>query len=307
MAPIAELIARSTDMAASAVATVAPVYSSSVLLATFSFLTVLLIILPMCWHYRNRNLGATLLVAWTIIMNVQTFLNAVLWPADNISTWYNGAGLCDVEVKLQVAWGVAAPATLGCVLRALANVMNTDRATLIKSKAQRWRDYSIDLSWCIGFPLLQMLFHYIVQDRRYYLYGISGCVPSVSASWLTILLIYIPPVIWTLIDGYFASECHNCFSTILTHADHNSTHHRSTLPLPPQLRIHPSQQQHNKVPLYAFVRVVHGVDSRLHPNASLCPLHQLVHAQDRLQLVRDAQSRRVERDHHGSKPGHGPV
>ncbi|KAK4548469.1 hypothetical protein LTR36_009379 [Oleoguttula mirabilis] len=204
MAPIASLVARSVDIAASAMSSAAPVYSSSILLATFSLLTVLLIIPPMCWHYRNRNLGATLLVAWTIIMNLQTFVNAVLWPADNLSSWYNGSGLCDVEVKLQVAWGVAAPATLGCVLRALANAMNTDRATLIKSKAQRWRDYSIDLTWCIGFPFLQMFMHYIVQDRRYFLYGISGCVPSISGSWLSILLIYMPPVVWTLIDGYFA-------------------------------------------------------------------------------------------------------
>ncbi|KAK5125549.1 hypothetical protein LTR85_000660 [Meristemomyces frigidus] len=205
MAPIARLIARSADIATSAISSAAPVYSSSIVLATLSLLTVLLIIPPMCWHYRNRNLGATMLVAWLVIINLQTFLNAVLWPADNINSWYNGSGLCDVEVKLQAAWGVAAPATLGCVLRALANAMDTDRATLVKSKAQRWRDYTIDLSWCIGFPSLQMLFHYIVQDRRYYLYGISGCVPSISDSWVGILLIYIPPVIWVLIDGYLAA------------------------------------------------------------------------------------------------------
>ncbi|KAK5134852.1 hypothetical protein LTR08_006084 [Meristemomyces frigidus] len=204
MAPTPSLLARTPGMASSAVPLATPVYSSAVVLAIFSFLTVLLIIPPMCWHFRNRNLGATLLVAWTIIMNLQSFVNALLWPADDVNTWYNGSGLCDVEVKLQVAWGVAGPAALGCVLRALANAMNTDRATLIKSKAQRRRDYALDLSWCIGFPLLQMLLHYIVQDRRYYVFGISGCVPSLSSSWLSILLVYIPPVIWTLVDGYFA-------------------------------------------------------------------------------------------------------
>jgi len=205
MAPSAGLVER-LAIVASPPAPSTTAYPSAVLLAFFSLLTVLLIIPPMCWHYRNRNLGATLLVAWTIIMNLQSFINAITWSSDDIISWYDGAGLCDVEAKLQIAWGVAAPAALACVLRALANAMNTDRATLIKGKAQRWRDYAIDLSWCICAPLLQMLFHYVVQYRRYYLFGISGCVPAADQSWLTVLLLYIPPVIWTLIDGYFACK-----------------------------------------------------------------------------------------------------
>lgn len=214
MAPIYRLSARLADMAAVTAPPTAPVYPAAILLATFSMLVVLLIIPPMCWHYRNRNLGATLLVAWTILMNFQSFVNALLWPSDDISSWYNGSGLCDVEVKLQVAWAVAAPATLACVLRALANALNTDRATLVKSRAQRRRDYAIDLSWCIGFPMLQMLFHYIVQGRRYYLFGISGCVESATDSWVTIFLIDIPPLLWSLLDAYFASKCLPAFSEV---------------------------------------------------------------------------------------------
>lgn len=183
-----------------------PVYLAAILLAIFSILIVLLILPPLFWHYRNRNIGAMAVIAWMIILNFQSFLNALIWPNDDISAWSSGNVLCDIEVKLQVASQVAAPASLGCVLRALARVMDTERATLMQTKAQKMRGYAVDLLWCVGFPMLQMLAHYIVQPHRYYVFAISGCVPAVSSSWLTILLIYVPPLIWTLIDAYYARK-----------------------------------------------------------------------------------------------------
>ncbi|KAK3701834.1 a-factor receptor [Vermiconidia calcicola] len=180
------------------------VFLAAILLALFSFIFLLLILPPMFWHFRNRNIGATILVAWVVTLLLFTFVNALLWPSDDISNWYNGGGLCDFEVKIQVASQVAFPASLACILRALAAVLDTDRATLIQSKAQRRRNYFIDLTWCIGFPLLQMFLHYIVQTHRYYVYGISGCVPAVSLSWVTILLMVVPPATWTLVDAYYA-------------------------------------------------------------------------------------------------------
>ena len=182
----------------------AQVYLAAVLLTIFSLIFLLLIIPPMLWHFRNRNIGATCLVAWISFLLLFTFVNAILWPNDNIETWYSGTGLCDFEVKIQVASQVALPASLACILRTLAAVMDTDHPTLIKSKAQRRRSYIIDLLWCVGFPLLQMPLHYIVQTRRYYVYGIAGCVPAVSTSWVTILLLGVPSLTWTLIYAYFS-------------------------------------------------------------------------------------------------------
>lgn len=192
------------NMAIPADSTTPHPYPAAIVLATFSFLVILLIIPPMLWHYRSRNVGATLLIAWTIVANLQSFTNAILWPNDNIASWYDGAGLCDVQVQLQVACQIAAPAALGCVLRGLASAMDTKRAAISKTKRQRYANYAIDLTACLVFPAIQMVLYYVVQARRYYLIGISGCVPAISDSWLTILLIHIPPVIWTLIDGYFA-------------------------------------------------------------------------------------------------------
>ncbi|KAK0814177.1 a-factor receptor [Friedmanniomyces endolithicus] len=206
MAPISTLFTRQAASAAASTPsppTTAP-YPAAIALATLSLLVIILLLSPMCWHLRNRNVGATFLVAWTILINLQTLINALLWPHDDIALWYNGAGLCDVEVKLQIAFSVAAPAALAAVLRALANALDTSRATLVKSRAQRIRDYAVDFSFCLGFPALQMLFHYIDQPTRYLLFGIAGCEASVSKTWVTVLLMDVPPLLWTLVDSYYA-------------------------------------------------------------------------------------------------------
>ncbi|KAI6874299.1 hypothetical protein KC338_g1254 [Hortaea werneckii] len=224
MAPMSTMFARAAEPTGSKPEEL--VYTSAIVFAFFSLLVTFLIIPPLVQHWRNRNIGATLCVFYAMIMNLMAFINAVLWPNDDLEHWYNGSGLCDVEVKLQIAWSVAAPATFICVLRALANAMNTERLSLSKTKAQRWRGYAIDLTLCVGIPLLSMIFHFIVQSKRYFLYGISGCVPTATQSYLTVGLIYIPPLLLVLVDAYFAllilyrlCRYRRTFSIILAHND----------------------------------------------------------------------------------------
>lgn len=181
-------------------------YASAILFATFSLLVTLLILPPMLWHATNRNIGATSLILWLLILNLQDFINALLWSHDNTASWFSGHGLCDVEVKIMVAAYVGVPASVACVLRALARVMDTEHASLGLSRGQRRRGYAVDLLWCLGFPVLQMVFHYVVQTSRYYIIGIAGCLPAVSDSWATDLLIVAPPVGWALVGGFYAGE-----------------------------------------------------------------------------------------------------
>ena len=181
-------------------------YSSAIILANLSLLFTLLIIPPMLWHFSNRNIGATSLVLWLLVLNLQGFLNAIIWSSDDTEHWFEGYVLCDIEVKIMVAVGVGVPSSVACVLRALAKVMDTERVSMGLTKSQRRRVVAVDLLWCAGFPALQMLFHYIVQTTRYYIVGIAGCTPAASRSWLTDLLIVAPPVVWTVIGGYCAGE-----------------------------------------------------------------------------------------------------
>lgn len=114
--------------------------------------------------------------------------------------------LCDIEVKITIAVFVGVPSSVACVLRALAKVMDTERVSLGLTKNQKRRAIAVDLLWCAGFPALQMLLHYIVQTRRYYIVGIAGCMPANSRSWVEDLLITAPQVVWTVVGCYYAGE-----------------------------------------------------------------------------------------------------
>jgi len=114
--------------------------------------------------------------------------------------------LCDIEVKLMMAASVGVPSSVASVLRALARVMDTDKASLGLSKREKRRGYAIDLVWCVGCPVVQIFFHYVVQTERYYVVGIAGCTPAADDSWVTDLLILTPPVVWTVVGGYYSGE-----------------------------------------------------------------------------------------------------
>ncbi|KAF2208467.1 hypothetical protein CERZMDRAFT_19034, partial [Cercospora zeae-maydis SCOH1-5] len=176
----------------------------AIVFSAFSLLVALIICPPLTWHFRNRNIGATVLVACALYANFQSFVNAIIWSHDDISSWYTGEGLCDVEVKLQVVLQNALPAAISCILRALAKVMDTERSSWGITKSQRRRGYAIDLICCIGIPLLQIPFHWIVQPFRYYVFGITGCYASLSISWPMVVLILMPPLLWTLLDVYYS-------------------------------------------------------------------------------------------------------
>ena len=185
-------------------------YPLAVPFAILSMLVVLLDIPPMIWHYKKRNWPFFSLVFWILILNIFNFLNAVIWPsAASVDTEanphiYQGQGLCDVEVKIMTGSLVGLPCAFVAIMRSLARVLDTTQINLAPTRAQKLRALAIDLSITWIAPILLMVFHFIVQSNRYYLWSLSGCNPSVDNSLPTILLIYIWPVIFALLDAYYA-------------------------------------------------------------------------------------------------------
>lgn len=188
--------------------------ATAIAFATFSLLIALIICPSLSWHASNRNVGATVLVAAAIYANFQNFLNAVIWPNDDLDSWYNGVGLCDVEIRIQIMLQSLYPAAVSCILRALARAMDTNRASWAQTRSQRRRTYAIDFVCCLGIPSIQMITLYIVQPFRYWIYGISGCVVPGDLSWLRIVLMLLPPLLWTLYCVYLSGKLNRVYSTL---------------------------------------------------------------------------------------------
>lgn len=178
---------------------------SGIALAVLAPITVILNLPPLIWHIRNRNTAAASLVFWILLNNFLSVINLATWPNDNMDTWFSGRGLCDIEAKIMVARSTALPAATLCIIRALAAVINSDR-TMIPSTVQRRRKMILELVWCLGIPVVTMFLHYIVQPNRYFIYGVSGCNPSVSVNWVTVVLLSIPPLLLSIANAWYGGK-----------------------------------------------------------------------------------------------------
>ncbi|KAL8697454.1 MAG: hypothetical protein Q9224_002303 [Gallowayella concinna] len=180
--------------------------SASIALPTLALIALMLNIPPLVWHIRNRNVAACNLIVWTMFMNLCNFVNALIWPTDNIYNWFSGKVLCDIEVKLVLAAHFGIVGSLACIMRSLANVLDTERTILVPTKRQRRIELIITSMLCFGGPLYAMAIHYVVQPSRYYILAIVGCTPSMDNSWPTIVLMAIWPVILCLAATYYGGK-----------------------------------------------------------------------------------------------------
>ncbi|TKX20095.1 pheromone A receptor-like protein [Elsinoe australis] len=180
------------------------VYPLAIVLGVLAGLVVLLTIPPLIWHSRHRNFAPSFLIACILVNNVFNLVNAAIWHNDKFNTWFSGVGWCDLHTKIIIANSTALPAATLCILKKLADVMNTKKINLAPSEAQQRRRAIFEGAMCGGIPALTMFLHFIVQSTRYSIVGISGCTPSIANTWISVFFIILPPAILALVNVYFA-------------------------------------------------------------------------------------------------------
>jgi pheromone a factor receptor len=185
-------------------------YPSAIALGFLAALVSILSIPPLVWHIRNRNIAPACLVSWLLVNNFINFLNAIIWSNDDMAHWFHGVGLCDIEVKIQVARAMALPGATLCILKSLANVMDTNKVNLNPTRAQRQRALAFDLVLCTGLPIIFMFLHYVFQPSRYQILSVSGCAATYFSGFICILFMDVPPLILVCVDAYYAGEHFTC-------------------------------------------------------------------------------------------------
>ncbi|OJJ41543.1 hypothetical protein ASPWEDRAFT_147264 [Aspergillus wentii DTO 134E9] len=178
-------------------------YPLAVAVPFLAILSILISITPLVLHVKNRNFPSAYLVCWFMMLNIFNATNAFIWPTDDVDSWWDGVGLCDIEVKLMIASYIAVPGALVCIFRSLAYVLDTRRAMLVPSKSQRWRGRLMDFLFCVFVPSIAMITHIVYQKSRYYIFAISGCVNNFDESWVSLVLSFIWPPVICLIAAYY--------------------------------------------------------------------------------------------------------
>jgi len=186
----------------------APVSTQAILFITLSFPAFLLCVAPMIWHFRQANVAAGSLILWIVLHNLFNCINPLIWPRDNLTEWWDGAILCDIQIRLQVGSYVGLTASLALVLRKLANVMDTRNITVSTSHKSKVKAKIWEVFWCWGVPLLLMGIYYVTQYNRYAIVGIAGCWSVHDASWPSMVISFMWSAVGIVIDSYWAGKSH---------------------------------------------------------------------------------------------------
>ncbi|KAF2738549.1 Pkinase-domain-containing protein [Polyplosphaeria fusca] len=180
-----------------------PLSSQAILLPTLALPAVILDLPPLLWHIRQRNVAAWSLILWLMIINFFNFINPLIWPRDNVTQWWDGNVLCDIEARMFVGFTVALAAASAMVMRKLAKVMDTRNITVTTGRGTKAREFTLDIIFCWGYPCVLMLVYYVVQSNRYFIFAVSGCVAAYTSSWPSAVFISTGNIT-TLVATYFA-------------------------------------------------------------------------------------------------------
>lgn len=175
----------------------------SIIVPTLALAACLLSIPPLLVHVKARNFAATILSGGIAILNLQNFVNALIWTSDDGSSWWRGQILCDVEVKLYIGIGLAVDGAIACIFRQISIILDTENMVVIPSPRQQRVRLAIEACLCIVLPCFVMGAHYLVQKSRYYIRRFSGCTPSFDNCWATPFLIYMWPLIVCLVASVY--------------------------------------------------------------------------------------------------------
>lgn len=168
-------------------------------------ISITLSIIPLFWHWTNKNVPAVLLTVWVVISNICLFMNTFIWPNDYLWETWDGNIYCDIQIKILIACGTGQMGAVAAISRNLANIMSDD-ISVVQTKRVRRQNLIKDLILCLGIPIYMMSIHYIVQPARYGVYAIVGCMPMVDRSWPSIVLLFIWPPIAALVAAYFSGN-----------------------------------------------------------------------------------------------------
>ncbi|TFK25488.1 STE3-domain-containing protein [Coprinopsis marcescibilis] len=162
--------------------------------AAVSFITLILVLIPLPWHLEAWNTGTVLYIFWTAISLLNYFINAVVWN-NNTENW--APAWCDISTKFMVGVALAIPCCSLCINRRMYHIASI--RTVRKSRQEKIR--SIIADCCIGLlaPAIFMALHHVVQGHRFDILEDLGCVPStynvtVAHALITAPLLGVPLV-----------------------------------------------------------------------------------------------------------------
>ncbi|KAH7873493.1 pheromone A receptor-domain-containing protein [Lentinula edodes] len=182
-----------------------------------------LVFIPFYWHFKTRNTGTCLFMAWTGLACLVLSINSILW---NNSTSNFAPLWCDISAKFLVGANSAISSVSLCINLRLWLVAS-DRVRTLEKRGV----VVIELLLGLGVPVTEMIFQYFVQDRRFDIYEGFGCIAASDNVLMMYLLLLAPQFLLGI-----ASTTFNVLALIAYHrmykymldTQYSPTFHRQT-------------------------------------------------------------------------------
>lgn len=165
-----------------------------------AFIAAGLVLVPLPWHWRARNVAMLSTIVWLFVSNMIYAVDAIIWAGnveDSAPVW------CDITTKLQVGTNMALPACCLCICIHLERIASVRQVATSHSDKIRRVIFDAIICWVI--PMVYMALHYVVQGHRFDIVENFGCRPTVYVSIPAIFLIWIPPITAALATFGFAA------------------------------------------------------------------------------------------------------
>ncbi|KAI2630818.1 pheromone A receptor-domain-containing protein [Hypoxylon sp. NC1633] len=150
----------------------------------------------LCWVpfrtlWSSGDIAALVLIADVALMNLITVVNSLLWNSDDWDTWWDGTGLCDIEVYLWTPLQTIYAASIFAIIRQLAQQVKLARNTQ-NTRRDRVKRALIQAAIIFPIPIFQLLFTWFDLAQRYNIGTLIGCMVVLDNSWPRIVVYEVP-------------------------------------------------------------------------------------------------------------------
>lgn len=160
---------------------------------------------PMRILWKNGEFAASVLCMVTMTLNVYYVVNALIWRNDNVQTWYDGRGWCDLQIYTVYPIQTIYAACFFTIMRNVATRVGMMRATVLNSSEKRRRNLREALI-LFTIPLLQVIMTYFVLEQRFNVATLIGCRNIYHRSWVYVPIFNMPIPIFTILAVFFSSK-----------------------------------------------------------------------------------------------------
>lgn len=176
--------------------------STGLVLAAFSCIALFMLIPPLVYHAKNKNIPACSLIFWLCFRNLVSFINALIWSSNDFYNATDGKGYCDLVVRIDSGSSAGELSAITCLIFNLYMIMSTKSHTFFDNSSKR--KITINIMMCWTLPIIVMGTSFAVQATRYVIFRYLGCSAVYDNTYWYIFLVAIWSPICSVIALVFA-------------------------------------------------------------------------------------------------------